>query len=1259
MKFLQYLLLLCCFSLLFKQAGAHGQKDGMDFVANRGQWEGKVRYKVLLPTGLLQLSDSGFEYFLSSGPDLARIAGKMDIALPVDSERIRLHHYKVSLAGANIKVPYRALEQRPHYFNFFQGNDSSLWRGAVPAYGTLIREGVYPGISMKLYCPDGALKYDFNIDPYSDPSLIRLKFEGIRPELQANGDLLLPAFSGDVIEKKPYAYQVIKGRKVTVPCRYVLSGQELSFGFPEGYRQDLPLVIDPELVFVTFSGAGDFSGGYFSFCTTYDRNGNLYAAGNPVRILWSPPPIWPVTPGAFQANWTSIYEPMVCINKYSANGSQLLFSTYYGGAGPNDLPHSMIVNRQGELILAGSTGSFNLPVTPGCFDNTKSGGTDIFIAHFNSTATALIGATYIGGNIGNSVNGIDIFSTFGLTAAHQNKTSPIELALDNQDNIWAVSNTSTIDFPVTSNAFQPTFGGGNCDGVIFALNPACNQMLYSSYIGGSNTDVAYAIQFNPQGKVVVCGGTKSSNFPSTSAAFMPSVPSAGNDWNGFAGILDPQGGLLLHATYLGTEQDDQAVGLQLNAAGEIYVLGRTFGNYPVSNGVFGMNNTDLFIQKLSADLSAALLATRLGNPIGAAAPFFPTGFLVDNCENTYVTGLTGNFQVPLANMPLTPNAFQSQAGNFWFGVLKPDFSGLLFGTYFGRVHNPSQGINGDHTHVGSNHLDPSGILYQSLCVNSNTYPGTTTQSWSQFNQNTVGQDIVSFKFAFNLAGVHAGFELASGQADSGCVPFPLAFNNNSTMATDYSWDFGDGSPLSHDNNPVHTYTQGGQFTVSLYAHNDTACITDDTSRFVITVFAPQVPDIQVSDTLVCAYNTTVQLHVHLNNPSAYNRFRWEPASAIIGSDNDDTVIVNPLLADKFYITVWDTIAGYCGFSVKDSIFLNYKPRVLHINNPDTLICVGASVLLNTTGTAGYNYQWLPATGVQPSSGQNPVLSPLTTTTYTVTSTYPGCADTTDTIQIRVDEKSGISFNADRDSICTGESILFAPTVDTVVLDQLQWQWGDLNGFTTREAESMSRAFDRSGVYPVTLSASFRACPDTTYTDTVYVFALPKVYLGPDSGICLSGQPVYISNLSVPSAEGYVHSNHWSTGDTAGAIKIVAPGIYTLTVSLAPLGCSNTGSVKVTKDCYIDIPNAFTPNGDNVNDYFFPRQLLSKSVSKFNMSVFNRWGEKVFVTENISGRGWDGNFNGRPQPGGVYIYTISVVFDNGRSELYQGNVSLLR
>src|SRR5690606_8154433 len=169
----------------------------------------------------------------------------------------------------------------------------------------------------------------------------------------------------------------------------------------------------------------------------------------------------------------------------------------------------------------------------------KSGGTDIFIAHFNSTGTDLIGATYVGGNIGNSINAIDLFSTSGFN--NQNKTSPVELTTDDLGNIWVVSNTSTSDFPVTANAFQPTLGGGNADGVVFALNPACTEMVYGSFVGGNHTDVAYGIQFSSAGNIVIAGGTKSSNFPTTSGALQATAPGSG-DWDGFVTVFNPTTG---------------------------------------------------------------------------------------------------------------------------------------------------------------------------------------------------------------------------------------------------------------------------------------------------------------------------------------------------------------------------------------------------------------------------------------------------------------------------------------------------------------------------------------------------------------------------------------------------------------------------------------------------------------------------------------------------------------------------------------------
>jgi gliding motility-associated-like protein len=92
---------------------------------------------------------------------------------------------------------------------------------------------------------------------------------------------------------------------------------------------------------------------------------------------------------------------------------------------------------------------------------------------------------------------------------------------------------------------------------------------------------------------------------------------------------------------------------------------------------------------------------------------------------------------------------------------------------------------------------------------------------------------------------------------------------------------------------------------------------------------------------------------------------------------------------------------------------------------------------------------------------------------------------------------------------------------------------------------------------------------------------------------------------------------------------------------------------------MDIPNAFTPNGDGLNDYFFPRQQLSSGLVTFSMQIYNRWGQEIFATTNIDGRGWDGKFNGVDQPEGVFIYIIEGTFRDGQKESHKGNVTLVR
>ena len=121
--------------------------------------------------------------------------------------------------------------------------------------------------------------------------------------------------------------------------------------------------------------------------------------------------------------------------------------------------------------------------------------------------------------------------------------------------------------------------------------------------------------------------------------------------------------------------------------------------------------------------------------------------------------------------------------------------------------------------------------------------------------------------------------------------------------------------------------------------------------------------------------------------------------------------------------------------------------------------------------------------------------------------------------------------------------------------------------------------------------------------------------------------------------------------------VTGPGDYYTTVTIG--NCHASDTVHITEDCYLSAPNIFTPNGDGVNDYFNPRSMLSSGLTAFKMDIYNRWGQLIFSTSSLDGRGWDGKFNGETQPEEVYVYIIDATFRDGKKEHHQGNVTLLR
>ncbi len=387
-------------------------------------------------------------------------------------------------------------------------------------------------------------------------------------------------------------------------------------------------------------------------------------------------------------------------------------------------------------------------------------------------------------------------------------------------------------------------------------------------------------------------------------------------------------------------------------------------------------------------------------------------------------------------------------------------------------------------------------------------------------------------------------------------------------------------------------------------------------------------------------------------PAADLFYRWD-----FGDGSTDSS-VNPV--HVYYVpgtyTVKLTITNTrCVDSISHSFDLNNLIVAGFISDPDSFLCQGKPVTFtNKTLGTQLQYTWYFGDGTT-DTATNPVHTYINTGSYmvilAVTNYFP-CFDTVFKPMV-VDSMSSISLTATSVALCRGGAVTFDADYSKFGNTGLLWTFGDSTSIANENP--VTHSFDAMGAMTVTATAFYRACPDTSASTQVRVYQTPGIALGPDTSICLGGEALLLVDMQ--NENNSKASWVWNTGETTPRKMVVQPGTYYATVSIN--GCEATDTVIVDNDCYMDLPNVFTPNGDGVNDYFFPRTLLTKGLITFKMDIYSRWGELIFTTNTTDGRGWDGMFNGVPQPQGVFVFMIDATFKDGQKEHHTGNVTLLR
>ena len=1205
MKIRSYIL-----ALLFCFTGLAAFSQNIEFIENKGQWDKSVRFMGPVSNGAFFIHDNGFTVLQHHAGDMEQLhesSHKRGQRGTGTDLIVRSHAYRVSFMNARTGARIEPDKMLSSYNNYFIGNDPSKWGSHCRIYQGITIKDIYPNIDVRYYSDRGTLKYDIIVRPGGNVADIALNYEGADKLSLKNRELIISTSVGDLKELAPYTYQYSEKGKAEIKAAYALKENTVRFNVRD-YNRNEVLIIDPTLIFCSFTGSTVDNWG---FTATYGPDGSMYGGG----IVFGGG--LPTSPGAFQTNYGGgaagcfVNGFDIGIMKLTPDGSNRVYATYIGGSS-NEMPQSLIVDPQGNLIIAGRTdsplspsvGSYPVKGAVGQLVNNSSGSWDIIVTKLNAAGDDIIASVRVGGSGDDGANISPCGApTTGLSLQRNyGDESRSEVNIDAAGNIYLSSCTQSLNFPTVA-AFQPAFGGGLQDGLVMKFDPSLSVINFSSYFGGAANDAAYVLSLAPNGNIYIAGGTESPSFTFNTAGTIGTSNQGAAD--GFVAIIANNGSAVLSATFLGTPAIDQIYGIQFDDKGFPYVMGQTLGNWPVQPAnVWSQANGRQFIAKLQPDLSGYVYSTKFGK--GDAAPdISPVAFLVDRCENVYVSGWGGRVADNYPNagvqgLPVTPDAIKSSPDinpatglgeDFYFFVLRKDAVSQLFGSYFGKNGGPY----GDHVDGGTSRFDRDGVIYQAICASCGGpggLPFTTPGVWAVNKPNSANCNMAMVKIAFNLAGVSSGVQsFIDGvpRDTAGCVPLTVDFRDSVLAAVSYEWNFGDGSPQITTSTPdaSHTYLTVGTFQVMLVAIDSTTCNIRDTSYMNIFVGANE---------------------------------------ALL---DFDPVKLNP--CDSFKYRFDNLSVPPAGFP--------FKPTTFTWDFGD-----GSAPITTGPGSVFHSY--------------------LTPGTYTVKlylrdSAYCNSPDSI-VKQVRVAAMVKARF----DSIpqgCAPFEVQFDNTSDAG--NQFIWDFGD-NSPLSNDPNPV-HIYTNPGTYTVTLIAIDSGTCNITDTTrmTFSVFDNPVADFSVAPQPPSVNTPISFTNLSSPDAVSF----KWLFGDGDSLItttrnviqhEYVATGTYNAClIAYNQNGCADTACrpVQALIDAAVDVPNAFTPGQSGVNSVVYVRGF---GIAKMKFTVYARWGEKVFesTSKNV---GWNGWHKGKLLPMDVYAYTLDVEFSDGTKTTKTGDITLIR
>ncbi|MEW4228873.1 SBBP repeat-containing protein, partial [Priestia megaterium] len=436
--------------------------------------------------------------------------------------------------GANPKVKPEGKQPSSGKINYLKGNDPTAWETNVSTFQEVVYPELWPGINLVFKIKKKSLKYEFIVQPGAKVEDIRFTYAGAKKfSIDKQGNLVIQTALGEMLDERPVSYQKKNDLQVPISSSFHLQpddkeGYMIGFEIEDKYDSNYPLIIDPGLIYSTYLGGSDLDVG---FGIAVDAGGNTYISG------YTQSANFPTTAGAFDTTYNDNVDAFV--TKLNPTGSALVYSTYLGGS-DSDQGLGIAVDTGGNAYVTGYTQSANFPTTAGAFDTTYNDNGDAFVTKLNPTGSALVYSTYLGGS--------DSDLGLGIT-------------VDTGGNAYVTGYTQSANFPTTAGAFDTTYNN-NADAFVTKLNPTGSALVYSTYLGGTDSDQGSAIAVDAGGNAYVTGYTQSANFPTTAGAFDTTYNDNGDV---FVTKLNPTGSALVYSTYLGGSDLDVGLGIAVDA----------------------------------------------------------------------------------------------------------------------------------------------------------------------------------------------------------------------------------------------------------------------------------------------------------------------------------------------------------------------------------------------------------------------------------------------------------------------------------------------------------------------------------------------------------------------------------------------------------------------------------------------------------------------------------------------------------------------